>query len=218
MGARKIDILLITIFLILPFLYNCGRISSRHEGRDLKRDTLVDQQVLLENSIYEPEFMINGIALFNQVSLRQKLYKPVFIESDKDEFPKMILWNKSNQKLTLLSYPGDAKDRVSYFILEHYSDVVDFDKPNVFYVNDSLFITNYGLTLDISGDLVREKYASYNIILVEQNTDSTTVLSYLENDYQRNDWLKKYNMPVYIVRYCLVNNIVKKLEFGFQYP
>ncbi|WP_025743806.1 hypothetical protein [Aquimarina pacifica] len=160
------------------------------------------------------ETSINKISLLDGESLIKVIKKPIFIENGKSGFPELIIVNADNtQKLTLLFYPGNTKNHVSYFILEQIDQYIP-KANNVFNILDTTFRTNNNFMLGLSKEVVENKYISRNLKLKADNKSLSFILDDLMNPF-----LKEYNMPMYSAKYFFGDdNIINKIEFGFEFP
>jgi len=188
--------------------------------RGLNTDTInvvENEEKSIDSFKLDIEKSINEIKLHDVGSLLKKVGNPVFLENNLDEFPNIVIYNKNKkEKITCLFYPGNTKNSISYFILEN--EVNDILKgKNIFHVNDKSFKTNNNISLGVSKDIIIKNYKNLNYELI--SVDNGASLSLKLDNFSNNSFLEKANMPLYQVKYFFdINNMVKRVEFGFLYP
>lgn len=124
------------------------------------------------------------------------------------------LYNEcSNEKLTMLFYPGRVKNHASYFIV---SQVNEEESTNQVKIGATNFVSGKGIVLGQNSETVKSLLRSWDI--TELFRGDTLLIEFSTNSKECLELKELYNLPLYSAKYYFVNNILVLFCFGFDYP
>lgn len=172
----------------------------------------------LESTIVPDTSINRKLYLENQKSLEifYSLSKPIQLVERIRECPVAIFCNNSKKEYLLAyQYEGNSHNSFSCFEVGYFADDKTISVEKSFVTNETKFQTESGLHLGISfEEVIHIKGKGYD----QLTTGAYIVLKYRIDDFEKNSFLKRYNMPGYYMEISLKSNVVKKIMFGFDYP
>lgn len=197
---------ILIITLVLFGLNSCSK-SSVKEKSNAASIELVNEV----KDIYMPDIQINNLELANPNSITSSIGSLKGLVIEDENLPHVSLFNKSGtQELMLILFPGSGYNDVYQFKVKYNSaKITDNDKV----LNDSTFMTESGIKLGMAkSDLIKIKGDNY---LISENNN---IIQYQVTESENQNFLHKYNLPLYYAKYIFVNEKLKDFEFGFEYP
>jgi hypothetical protein len=162
-----------------------------------------------------PDTSLNGLALLNWSSIENTVKQGIqLIEDDKDDYSYCVITNVSrSESVKMLRYPGSSKNEFAKFILTKNDKAKTANSIQLGIVNIE---TSNGTKLDT-------KIADFMLKHGLSEGDFTTeglfkVFTNKIDDFETNGFLKRFNMPSYQAKYYFENNVLIKIEIGFDYP
>lgn len=197
--------------------------SESNNANTLMQD-LVDSSVVSMSSevttsssiSFQPDTSINELLFLRNAESVKSIFPseqiPLMIKGY--EFPIGYAINQeSNQYLGLIQYHGDVSNQFSVFEIGYLNDI---DEPERAINTTIEFQTESGLQLGMSKEsLLKIKGAGFT---VQASSSDETVLRYEIIDYINSDFLQRYRLPIYYFDVYLTNDLIKKIQFGFEYP
>ena len=167
-----------------------------------------------QESIFIPDKSINGIFIFDSLSLKSKI--PNICQLIDHEGPGArvcLLNNQKYQLLTLIFHSGSNAYEVAEIKVEFANSDLDNNQKQI--LNADIFKTESGIKLNMGKqELINIKGNDYQI----ESLNGIEVLTYKISDFNKSDILKEYNMPEYYARYKFKNGSLIEFQFGFTYP
>lgn len=173
--------------------YNNEFIEDKKEASTFFPDTTICNAFILRGNTDIDKYKRMGYKLIN--GIRQS--------------PVAIFMNKGGTEY-LYAYQYESGIEGSYDFFEFNKDHVI--SSNIVQLNVENFKTESNLSLGMSIDsLISIKGAMYSI-------KNDTLIRYEINDFNNNEFLKRYNMPEYYLECKILNNMVSSILFGFTQP
>lgn len=118
------------------------------------------------------------------------------------------------QELQLTVQAGDFPNQVSMFTIFYSDD----GQQNIRKLDSKVFETEKGIKLGISRKELIQKLGT--CFITKDSTKNSVAICYRISlpDDSKTKLLTNHNMPVYFATYRLINNRVKSIHFGFEYP
>ena len=211
--------LLIVLITILITSVGCDE-DEYSENKSKKRELVPNPEKYehdncsFENISFVPDTSVNGLVIINSESTIEYLGISISdkLKREKGYLPNIkIETNNSKQILRVICHPGGGINEIVEFEIE-FSE--SFDRTIELKVEQNQFITESGIRLNITvGDLKVIKGKPDSI-----SKGETTIFHYEINDYEKSEFLKKYNYPVYYSDYEFQNGYLTRFKFGFEYP
>lgn len=199
---------LILIIAAISLLTNCMELVP--EPDKVLREEYEKQEESGASCLFStPDTSVSGIKIRDMESVLKVLGKQTKLEGDMAHTFYSI---DKRQKLVLKVHPGDYYNNVSIFNISYSKTSME----NLRRLNSKEFETEKGIKLGISKKKIIEIFGS--CYLAEDSTKNSITLNYkLELD-STTSFLSRNNMPVYYARYKLLNENLREIEFGFDYP
>ncbi|RLD64992.1 MAG: hypothetical protein DRI84_07730 [Bacteroidetes bacterium] len=221
-------------FLVVTFLVSCGSHSEQRQESQIhvvKSDSVkkvisiltsncgVNKFFISIDSLYvAPDTSVYMFILENQKSIIEILSDTIDIneEDELTPFPNIVLLSKSQYvELKLLFYPGNTKGAFSKFILKKVNH--PNSKAIETGIDDKQFKLSHGAYIGMRESEFLGKYG-----LSEENivrSDSIVkVFGFSIIDFENNNFLMRYNMPIYKAEYVFLEEELIEVNFGFEYP
>jgi hypothetical protein len=207
------------ILLLLIILYSCTNkkeldINSKNISIKNNKKFALTKNVSIKNIDsfnLKPDLKINNLELVNPQSIIENLGDLKTIMKEDEGLPYVYFTDKNKkQLLTLISFPGSSYNDIYQIIVEK-----NKTKNNLPIIQVDNFTTDSNITLGMSKlEIIKLK----GDFFIEKKLDKNEILLYSINDYNKSDFLKRYNLPSYFMEFTFFNNKLIKLKFGFDYP
>ena len=131
-----------------------------------------------------------------------------------EDLPSACFFNKSKQQyVKFIFLPGGTANTISQFEVGYYSD--NINPKNCFPIElDSLY-TESKIALGLTkAEILKIKGNNYKNSI----KGISEMIIYSLDDFDREPFLKRYNMPVYVEEFYFKNDRLTRFRFGFEYP
>ncbi|MEO6903376.1 MAG: hypothetical protein ABI315_09495 [Bacteroidia bacterium] len=192
--------------------------TSCHERPTESRDKNIVQikDSTLQKDSLKPDISINKQLFLQNPESVEKVFIDIMPLLNKEaEFPDLYMFNNNKKEyLRMVLFPGSSKNSISQFEVGYYSDLPANTKTTSSKLDS--FYTESQIKLGIAKEhLIMEKGKNFK----EENAkDNQSIIRYTLSDFNKSDFLKRYNMPVYFAEYWFKSNKLIKYRFGFEYP
>jgi len=207
------------IILILLSVISCSEINDNNTISTIEKtnDLVFDinnkstKSSLKDCFLQVPDSTVNGIIIVNAKSILSVLGKETLLN---DEIKYRYLTKDKKEYLNLSIYPGSFNNQVSVFEVGYSKQILKEDNIT----ESTIFQTEKGIKLGVSLQEITKRLGKCYKIL--NSTDSLLKIIYKIETPQKtkDDFLNRYNMPVYYAEYDFINNKLNRFEFGFEYP
>lgn len=160
------------------------------------------------------DISVNNIYIDDPESSVKVLGKQIDLIEPDNDFPQVNVYNKDKtQILTLIFHYGGIRNSFSEFRIKLAKS--NSNLPSKHLQNIENFVTgkkiSLGMTKNELVNILGNKYS-------ETTKEAGILIEYEIDDYDKSDFLKKYNMPHYYGRYHFKDNKLIEILFGFTYP
>lgn len=205
------------IYLMINCILSCNTMSTKNISQT---DNKSSEEIKTEDTNF-----VNNDSFLPDTSLSQLFYlnKAIFLSHTdimrhlnlNKDIPDIYISNKSNSEYCrMFFFPGSTKNYFSLFEVGSCKNL----NQNIRLINEKeckRFITESNIKLGMSyEDIINIKGEQFK----EIKKNDTLILYYELNDYPKNSFLKRYNMPTYYAEYTFYKNKLYKFIFGFEYP
>lgn len=197
----------ILIIILVLFGFNSCSKSSVKEKSNITSVGHINEV----KDVYVPDIQINNLELVNPDSVISNIGSLKGLVLEDENLPHVSFFNKDEtQELMLILFPGSGYNDVYQFKVK-YNLVKIRDSDKI--LNDSNFKTESGIKLGITkSELIKIKGNSYLM------SDNNNIIQYQITESDNQNFLQKYNLPIYYSKYTFVNDKLQDFEFGFEYP
>lgn len=205
---RNIQILCL---LAITAVASCG--SNRDQGNGHLKDESKDQPIRTSYNAFEIDSMLNF-----EIPLRRK---SIFLEQTEFlpfRFDRKLVKSKNGECLLMTGNIGGTKNTFQYFevfgSLEELDSSIEFLEVEEmqFIVSDfNNFETENGISLGISKNQLIEIKGMPHSTSIQNRIES---VSYRVSD-MKHSYLRKHNMPLYVMTLDFLDGKLVKFEFGF---
>ena len=160
------------------------------------------------------DISVLGMFLSDPESTRRVLEDPPEPLETGDDFPTVQICNSNNTELLILVFHyGDVKDSFNEVRIRNISKPPTncLEPPK----QTNHFVTGKGIRLGISK---KELTIVFGPGFTENAEGSRIVIRYRIDNFDKSNFLKKYNLPIYYGTYHFEKDKLIKFEFGFEYP
>ena len=210
---------ILTIILGIMILTNCSNGTSQekqgqrelvpnpekyeHDGYSEIQDTLKPK--------FKPDTTIGEISLINSINVDKYLGENIMNRFVDEPFYNCSVFSTDKkQSLTVYFHPGGVRKEFSEFKVDYVENI----SRSTIVTNDKEFITESKIKLGITiGDLKAIKGEPDSI-----SKNNTIRFHYKIDDFEKSEFLKKYNYPSYYADYEFENGYLIEFRFGFEYP
>jgi hypothetical protein len=164
--------------------------------------------------IFEPDTTINNVILLeNDVSI-SKTFGDLMKSLTGYELPYVYFSNTlQTQYLKLTFFNGNKRNCFSRFEIGYIADLQNVRVKNS--SNFDKFYSETGIVLGMQkSELLEKKGEKY----VKTSQNGVILLTYSIDDFDKSQFLKRYNMPLYTAEYWFKDNVLIKFAYGFEYP
>ena len=160
------------------------------------------------------DISVNSIYLMDAESSQAVLGKNIRLIERENNFPIVPYYNKKKtQLLTLIFHPGSVKDSFSEFKVKR--TTTNNNETIYTLKNIDSFVTGKQIQIGITKkqliDILGDKFES-------EVKDGILAIKYKINNFEKSEFLQKYNMPSYYGEYRFINDNLIEYSFGFEYP
>lgn len=207
------------IFILLLCMFNIGCHQANQNKNKCKSQLM--ETCLEEQSIKKliPDTILNACLILRNCSSLEKFYPDYsqisMVETIRDGTPIAVFSNiDKTEYLLAYKHEGDLKNSYSRFEIGFWDDE-GFDTLPHYVTNEKRFITESGIRLGLLVDsLVKIKGSDFRV----QKNGTEILLIYEIKDYHQSEFLIRYNMSSYFMKYNIKNDVVQQIIFGFDYP
>ncbi|MFN8258599.1 MAG: hypothetical protein U0W24_23115 [Bacteroidales bacterium] len=164
---------------------------------------------------FKPDTSINNNLFLNSPTSTIKILGDImpFIDNGAD-FPDAYFSNKSGMEyLRIVIYPGSFKNSLDLFEVGYSSSLSNIKTKIATEILS--FETESHIRLGMKRkELIKIKGDKYT----EVDEKNVKIIKYILDDFDNSEFLKRYNMPVYIFQYFFDKDNLIKFSFGFEYP
>ena len=211
------------VIFILAILFYLGACSGKEhkstDGPPYGSLTQTDSTSLPSldkglNDTFVPDSSVCNIALESYYSIERELGNVMDVESIKGGFETYYVSNPDTSEfMKLIFCPGDTKNAFCKFVVSKITQPPIERRLNFTTCNVLSTESNVRLGITIS-ELEKIKGLEH----IKTSKNGLDIYSYAIVNNDKSDFLRKYNMPIYIADYYFENNRLVEFEFGFDYP
>ncbi|MDR0828750.1 MAG: hypothetical protein LBN95_01370 [Prevotellaceae bacterium] len=164
--------------------------------------------------IFEPDTTVNNVILLeNDVSI-SKTFGDLMKSLTGSELPSVYFSNTlKTQYLKLTFFNGNKRNCFSRFEIGYIANLQNVRVENS--SNFDKFYSENGIVLGMQkSELLEKKGENY----VKTSQNGIILLTYSIDDFDKSQFLKRYNMPLYTAEYWFKDNVLIKFAYGFEYP
>lgn len=200
-----------TFLASLLLVVACGQTNSS-ESKKKDNNTVKKEEVEV---IFRPDSSINNCIFLHSPSSTLETLGDIMplLDANKD-LPDAYFKTQSEETeyLRVVFFPGNELNSISQFEIGYSSNLSD--TLNLNSADFSSFQTESGIKLGMTRqELVSIKGNEFR----EEKVEGQTLLTFSIDD-SSSSFLSRYNMPLYIAEYWLMDGKITKYRFGFEYP
>jgi hypothetical protein len=204
------DRILIVLALIVNFSLNFNGFNNQ-----IAENGFYQRIDSVKKGYFIPDTSLNGKLYLHNASSIKAVFGDITPLLDHDaDLPDVIFTNKSREEyIRMFVYPGSTKNCVDMFEVGYSSYFPIRGRQNS--SNFISFETEHHIKLGMTQEeIINNKGKKYT----SRKNGEIKIISYALNDFDKSDFLKKYNMPLYLIEFWFKKNKLVKFRFGFEYP
>jgi hypothetical protein len=165
--------------------------------------------------ILVPDTTISGIKLQDPTSLKSMIPNIMTLVDYEGPGAQACLLNKDEtESAILIFHAGSTANEVAEIhVYSKLNGPTKCSKPIKLGIDRFITESNIKLYM-LKKDLIKIKGQPHLI----DKINGEEILQYIINDYEKNDFLKRYNYPEYHAFYTFKQGKLIKMDFGFTYP
>jgi hypothetical protein len=216
--GRKLNLManknLYTTSIYLISLLMLGMVQCRYRLNESSDEKLGMNKTDIQNVLFSPDTTVNSVLCMNnpasfELFLQSTIDYP-FIERER-ETPVLILSNKSHSEYLLLyQFEGSISNAFSKFEIVSAQEYIPSSR--LIETNYSSFRTESDLELNMSlGQVIEKKGKDYI-------KEGESKIVYSLSEFDKSEFLRRYNMPEYLMELYFRNGHLYRMLYGFTFP